>query len=288
MGTDPRVRVNTTMSDLGATFCDRGSARWTMRNRDKGFLHFFASTESLGFAPWRSDARLRAKELLADFEKADALFNGLDGEAYSLMSSDVTQNEYRAIAERHLIASLDRTGVAPADRVTMMRASMLELKGWAGMFKYMEDNPAFGPSCDGRVRVAYDETTGAPEFLASSPAKTRLVDFMCVRSLLMESSIQSMAGVNHAVDLTPTKQPFVHNKPAKPVKSAVSRMPQHPSGLSHANQSQAHLRDSLEVKYKNALVRAIGTRNVPAPNKDARSAASLIVSTLGFTCVCSH
>jgi hypothetical protein len=61
---DPRRRVNAALSDLSATFLDRGAAKWRPPYREKGFLFFFATLEGLGFAKWRRYARNEADRIL--------------------------------------------------------------------------------------------------------------------------------------------------------------------------------------------------------------------------------
>merc|ERR1719162_924476 len=67
VGSDPRIRSNAAVAELGSVFCDHGSAKWAAPDRDQGFLHFFASMEgshSAGRCAWRTYAREQAASIL--------------------------------------------------------------------------------------------------------------------------------------------------------------------------------------------------------------------------------
>ena len=108
---DPRPRANEAVVELSAVFLDRGAAKWKAPDRDKGFLHFFASVEALGFAPWRRHARAQAARILA-----------ADGDG-SLCAAQVVRE------------NLDFFGALPEQRTAQIRAMLLDLKGWASVFQ---------------------------------------------------------------------------------------------------------------------------------------------------------
>jgi uncharacterized protein YbcC (UPF0753/DUF2309 family) len=121
---DPRKRVNEALVDLSAVFLDRGAAKWAPKFRDKGFLLFFASLESLGFALWRKQARVTAERILAQYN---------EGKDLQAITEDIVQEH------------LEFFGVPKEDYTYLMRSMLLELRGWAGMFHRMQDHPEEAP-----------------------------------------------------------------------------------------------------------------------------------------------
>jgi hypothetical protein len=88
-----------------------------LEDKDRGFLYFWAMREGLGVAPWRKGARAAATRVIEEF-------NAEHG------SCDMD------LAEGFLKESLHST--PPQEWTSTLRASMLELRGWAGMFKNMD------------------------------------------------------------------------------------------------------------------------------------------------------
>lgn len=121
---DPRKRVNEALVDLASVFLDRGAAKWPAPERHKGFLHLFASLETLGYAPWRQFARESAEPLLEKLGRG---------------------REPKALAEKIIWTTLDHFGIPPQDRTDALRSMLMELKGWAGMFQRMEVHPEEAP-----------------------------------------------------------------------------------------------------------------------------------------------
>ncbi len=124
---DPRKRVNEALADLSSAFLDRGAAKWAPQYRDKGFLYFFASLESLGFAPWRKFARDCAKRILDHHRKHAA--DGL-----------------QSIGETILMENLEAFGIPPEEHQLCIQSMLMEIRGWAGMFYRMETHPLEAPS----------------------------------------------------------------------------------------------------------------------------------------------
>ena len=124
---DPRVRANKAMAELGAPFLDRGLAKWEAPNREKGFLYFFASLEGLGLAPWRGYARNAAIAIMDRMDRE----RDLDVE---MLAAE--------ILEQNLMFFEDD----PTLWTETTRSIMLDLPGWAGMFKRMEEHPSEGPA----------------------------------------------------------------------------------------------------------------------------------------------
>lgn len=143
---DPRKQVNEALVVLSSSFLDRGAAKWAPSYRDKGFLHFFAVHEGTRGPQWRSFARKAAAEIL----KSDL---------------DPTQ-----LAEKYILDYLDFFKIQPEYRTAALRALLLELRGWAGMFRRMETHPGE----------------------ASIDAEVRLIDFCAVQAILSRSSIEDL------------------------------------------------------------------------------------------------
>lgn len=234
LGVDPRPRVDAALSDLCATFLDRGAARWSVQNRDRGFLYFFASLEGVGFAPWRRRARVTAQSALSELELAASL------------DQEQQEPQHRAVAESQLMAHLELFSVPPEEWSAVLRSTMLELRGWAGMFANMESTESDRP-----------------------PGTTvRLVDFLAVRSILMESSIESVgSGLGkldqvifiHSThtpltfgpgfaDLAAVAEKIKSDAPKKRTASEVAASAdpkRHTSGIAHVDQ-QVKLRSAPE------------------------------------------
>ena len=157
---DPRVRANKAIAELGAPFLDRGLAKWEAPNRERGFLYFFASLEGLGSVPWRSGARDAAKLIMQRYSANPEL--------------DSEQLVYAIIEEN--LSMLEEN---PAEWEQTTRAMLLDLPGWAGMFKRMQEHPSEGPAtCLDGVCQLID---------------VKLAEFLAVHLILTRSSIEAMA-----------------------------------------------------------------------------------------------
>ena len=124
LGVDPRERVNEALVELSSTFLDRGNAKWQYKERKKGFLHFFAALENLGFVKWRRHARERCKRV------EEKLASGMSSES---------------VAEEMLREDLLFYGDPPEEWASTIHSICLDSKGWAGMFKRMESHPSEAP-----------------------------------------------------------------------------------------------------------------------------------------------
>jgi uncharacterized protein YbcC (UPF0753/DUF2309 family) len=215
------------MADLCASFLDHGAARWSYAHRDLGFLHFFAAMEGLGFAAWRKSARQVARGITAEFESP------------GMTATDVAaMQRHRTLATKHLAAHLERVGVPKGEWTAVLRASMGEQQGWAGMFNVLEKSPpADKPS--------------------ECPAAVRLVDFLAVRAILTQASIDHISwGQGHP-------DPYLLLKGTSTQRNHQEARMQHVSALAYVDQ-QEHLREELEEEYKHTLMEAIGTRGIPS------------------------
>ena len=238
-GVDPRKRVNDALVELSSAYLDRGAAKWAPQFRDKGFLYFFASLECLGRAPWRRHARITARRIQSELSK----------------ETDQWAQRTVSLAAELIQENLDALGVEPGDQTDALRALLLELKGWAGMFHRMETHPA-----------------EAPESVSS-----RLIEFSAVQCILTRASIESLAlqsGGGHD-----SLSSWIAKAPKEREKSGGNEWPQHDSALSHIDQS-ADRREALETEFKYSLIHAIGSSPASAsPSPLARPAVQV------YTCI---
>lgn len=153
-GVDPRKRVNEALSDLSASFLDRGVAKWAPRFRNRGFLYFFASLENLGIAPWRKHARIASERILAE-----------------LRAPPLNDANHAKLAENVIRENLVYFGVPSDMWESSLRSMMLDLRGWAGMFH--------------RMQLHSDE--------APVGTHVQLVEFVAVESILLRSSMVAFA-----------------------------------------------------------------------------------------------
>lgn len=112
-GEDSDAKVNELLIRFSAAFLDQGMARWTLPNREAGFFKSFCSLYRVsgGSPDW---CRL-----------------GLAGELSRLEDHAITPLE--SVAE-----SLRLLGVEEAEWEEFISATLLALRGWAGMIRQME------------------------------------------------------------------------------------------------------------------------------------------------------
>lgn len=165
LGVDPRKRANEALADLSSSFLDRGAAKWTPQFRDRGFLFFFATLEGLGVAPWRKFSRAEAQRILVEIEKDP------EGWFSSFLKFVFDPHLQTGLSERIVRETLDFYGISRADRGNAIRSTLLDLRGWAGMFRRMEKRINEQPK----------------------DALVRLVDFCAVQMILTRSSMESLA-----------------------------------------------------------------------------------------------
>jgi uncharacterized protein YbcC (UPF0753/DUF2309 family) len=183
---DPRKRVNESLVDLSSAFLDRGGAKWACSFRHKGFLHFFATLEGLGHAPWRAHARAEADRVLKELQSTTTTTNTTTtttaAAATTTTAAAATASTTAATAttmlsvsgrlsEEILRTNLEFFGVPREEWTHAIRATLLELRGWAGMFLRMQTHPSEAP----------------PD------ASVALLEFAAVQSILARSSIAAIA-----------------------------------------------------------------------------------------------
>ncbi len=139
--------VHDVMIRFCAAFTDQGFAGWKLPVRDRGFYHAFCEMYRLSAGP------------------PDRWMHGLSDELDRLEESGIGPLE--SIRE-----SLDLLGVREDEQEDFVTASLLALRGWAGMIWQMEDRPD---------RVA----------LAVPPGS--LVEFLAVRLVLERIALQHIA-----------------------------------------------------------------------------------------------
>ena len=228
---DPRKRVNEALADLSSAFADCGGAKWAPRYRDKGFLYFFASLECVGFSPWRKHARETAKRILDHYQKYP--------------------DQPNAIVETIICENLEFFGVPSDEWEDSIRVTLLELRGWAGMFRRMETHPNEAPG----------------------NANVRLVDFCAVQSILTRASIETLARHSGWDQKAPLSLWLAKEPKYRVHKPEVTA---HASAIAFVDQSSDR-RESLETEFKYTLLNAIGTK----PQKRPETRPSLQL----YTCI---
>ena len=227
-GTDPRQRANEAMAELGASYLDRGAAKWAPPERGAGFLHFFASLEGLGFASWRGHARAAAAQVRSQLKE--------DPE----MDRD-------ALAESVLAENLRHFEEDPERWAATTRAMLLDLPGWSGMFSRMQAQPMEAP-------------TGVPvrlsEFLAVHSIMARSSVEAAARQAGWDPSAEPLnAYLRSAPELRGDDRPIAG-------QGAEPRSLQNPSGLAYLNQNFER-REQLEAEYERVTLRAINRLDKP-------------------------
>lgn len=231
---DPRKRANEALVDLSAVFLDRGAAKWAPSFRNRGFLTFFASLESLGVAPWRRHARQLARRINA-----------------------APNRDFAELSETILQENLEFFGVPPDEWTAVVRAMMLELRGWAGMFNRMQTHPDEQPT----------------------DTLVRLVDFCAVQSILLRSSAEAIARQNSWCESTQTFAEWLAPASKTRVLDDIELGgAQHTSAIASLDQSSSR-REALEAEFQNALLTAIGTKPVPVRASGERPMLQL------YTCI---
>lgn len=216
---DPRRRVKEALVELCAPFLDRGAAKWAPDFRHEGFLYFFAALEDLGRTPWRKHARETATRIMAELKDARATKD---------------QDASLVLAEKILAENLECLGVAPERYGEMIRAKMLELRGWAGMFRRMETHPSEAPR----------------------DTKVRLIEFCAVQSILTRSSIEHFAAKHDG--WSPTSMSLALWMSSAPTHSHSSHdAALHPSAIAFVNQ-ESERRVELEEEFQRTLLHSVG------------------------------
>ena len=235
---DPRVRANKAIAELGAPFLDRGLAKWEPPNRERGFLYFFASLEGLGNVPWRQHARDTA-------ERITRLLDSDPEQDLDAFAASILEEELSFLEERSDVWT------------ETTRAMMLDLPGWAGYFKRMEENPNEGPATcrDGMCQTI----------------PVRLTEFIAVHAILTRSSIEVCAmkegwnPINESLsEYLKRRAPLTKRRGERPRFGMGSEMLslQNPSGLAYVNQN-LNAMEELEQEYQRVTLQAINVMNTP-------------------------
>ncbi|HEB52117.1 MAG TPA: DUF2309 domain-containing protein [bacterium] len=119
-GDDPDQRVHPLLIRLTAAFLDQGIATWPMPDRERGLLDAFRRIYGRPLNAPDAWMRGMAKELRLQAAE------GLDAEAT-------------------ILRALDRLGVPAAEHADYITATLLSLKGWAGMMRQFELRPDRAP-----------------------------------------------------------------------------------------------------------------------------------------------
>ena len=117
---DTDAWVHPLLIRLAGAFLDQGVAYWHMPDRDRGFLSAVRRLYGLGLGPpfpW----------------------------AASISSTFTEQEEAGWTAEETVEWALEQMHVSEADREEVIRATLLSLRGWAGMMREIELHPERAP-----------------------------------------------------------------------------------------------------------------------------------------------
>lgn len=222
-GVDPRLREQDALVDLCAVFLDRGASKWSPAFRERGFLYFFASLEGLGKATWRGHARQTATEILRQLGVSPSC----DPVVAKKLSESIIQD------------NLESMGIPPDDWNRCLLAKLLLTKGWAGMFKRMEDHVSEAPV---NARVSLTEYCAVQTILSRAAVET------VAREAGWKRSNQTLASW---LARAPTVRPI---KPFQNVRDI--------SVIAYADQS-IHRTQELEASFEVGLLTAIGSEASP-------------------------
>lgn len=123
---DPDRLVHPLLIRLAAAYLDQGVGYWSMPHREDGFLSAFRQLYSNPVAP--PDRWLRS---------LPSTLSELHG----------------ASAEQVIGWTLERLRVSREKRGEVLRATLLSLKGWAGMFRHLERRPDRAPVVDPKATL---------------------------------------------------------------------------------------------------------------------------------------
>ncbi|MER7128588.1 YbcC family protein [Streptosporangium saharense] len=119
-GTDTDELVHPLLIRLSAAFLDQGVAYWPMPERERGFLHAFRRLYGQAGGP------------------PDRFLRGLGAELRRQEAEDWT-------AERTIVAALRELAVPEESWGAAIEATLLSLRGWAGMMRQFEHRPDRAP-----------------------------------------------------------------------------------------------------------------------------------------------
>lgn len=144
-GDDPALLVNALLVPLSGAYLDQGTSPWPLAGRSHGFFQAFVQLMKVRGAPtpaWAQGLRQRLQ----------------------LLES--------VCAEEAAVQALAELGVPPEDDPWYVERVLLELPGWAGMFRRLEVHP---------------------EEVAGAPIAPRLVDYLAVRLTLTALAVRAVA-----------------------------------------------------------------------------------------------
>jgi len=150
---------------------------------------------------------------------------------------------------------LNYFGIPPEDWTKNLRASMMELKGWSGMFHRMESHPEESPA----------------------DALVRLKDFVAVQLILTRSSIDALSR-HTPIDEPTSSEGAAWVQRGVPHRIAEALQSFHPSSLAYLEQTAEH-REELEIRFEQSLLGTIGTK------REASKTASTTPPFQLITCI---
>ncbi|MFM7137817.1 MAG: DUF2309 domain-containing protein, partial [Planctomycetota bacterium] len=132
---DPDALVHPPLIRMVSAYLDQGVADWTMPDRSRGLLAAVADVASRSGPQerWSRDLQSRFREISARCRTA----------------AGATDVALEVIAEE-----LSALAIAPCDRAEVVAASLLALRGWAGMVWQLEQRPDLAPCLRLPARLA--------------------------------------------------------------------------------------------------------------------------------------
>lgn len=227
---DPRKRAHEAFSDLASSFLDRGAAKWAPSFRHKGFLYFFSYLENTGFSKWRKYARKEGKRLLPIIEK--------------------NPDNSVLIAEEVIQDNLDYFEIVEEEYTDCIRAILLEIRGWTGMFCRLEHHPNEAPN----------------------NTKVSLIECTAVLTILLRSAIESLSESNSKEERFRLKNIIFKKKEEIKIKL------EHPSSISYLDQNYSN-QEKREEDYEEFLINNlnnIDNKNEIIPDSNTNTDKELI------------
>jgi len=177
-GQDTDELVHPVLIRFCAAFADQGLADWELPHRDEGFFRCFSHLYQQPGGP------------------PDRWMTGLTDELKRIDATGLSPLEC-------LEESLDLLGIRPADRERFVIASLLALRGWAGLLNQMEVRPDRVPR--------------------SAPAGT-LIEFLAVRLILERLALRQVAreALHYSGPLSGLRQAAQHLM-VRPVRTSTEQ-----------------------------------------------------------------
>jgi uncharacterized protein YbcC (UPF0753/DUF2309 family) len=138
------------------------------------------------------------------------------------------------LSERIIRETLDFYGIPREERGSAVRSTLLDLRGWAGMFRRMELRPNEQPK----------------------DTLVRLVDFCAVQMIITRSSMLALALQSGFKPQTQSFASFLKDVPK--LRKDADEKSVHPSSIAFVDQTSER-REQLEQEFEKMLISAVGS-----------------------------